>query len=78
MLVCVITLSAGFQKARRTQQKGTNCLQFLCPLGKQPSFSSPDQNNWMERSKRRFVNARQSHPEVDLAYDLVNVHSGRY
>lgn len=25
----------------------------------------------MRKSKRQFVNARQSHPEVGMAYDLV-------
>lgn len=45
MPACVITWFGGFQKARRTQQKGTNCLQRLSPLGKQPSCSSVDLNN---------------------------------
>ncbi len=62
---------ACFQKGRRTQQKDVTFLQPLCPLGRRPSFFFVGLCELEADEQESLITLRHLHPEIDLAYDLV-------
>jgi len=62
---------ACFQKARRMQHKEPASLPLLCPLGRRPSCSFVGLCELEADEQETLSTLRHLHPEIDLAYDLV-------
>jgi len=65
------SLFACFQKGRRTPQKDATSLHLLCPLGRRRSSSFVGLCELETDEQETLITLRQLHPEIDLAYDLV-------
>jgi transposase len=65
------SLFACSQKGRRTQQKDATSLQLLFPLGRRLSSSFVGLCELEMDEQETLITLRQLHPEIDLAYDLV-------
>jgi transposase len=68
---CMSSLFACSQKGRRTQQKDATSLQLLFPLGRRLSSSFVGLCELEMDEQETLITLRQLHPEIDLAYDLV-------
>jgi hypothetical protein len=62
---------ACFQEGRRTQPKDATSLQLLCPLGRRLSTFFVGLCELETDEQETLITLRQLHPEIDLAYDLV-------
>jgi hypothetical protein len=62
---------ACFLQERRMQHKHATSRQLLCPLGRRPSFSFVGLCELEADEQEALLTLRHFHPEIDLAYDLV-------